>query len=78
MKTANIPVYGNIAVYIHLFSIFIIKTSWARAALAPLDLLIVKTLTHVIYYIIWCIDTSRRLSFFQYSNILTRQSCFYW
>jgi len=42
MKTASIPVYGNIVVYIkyctkmlrlHLFSIFLIKTPWALASL---------------------------------------------
>ena len=33
---------------IHLFSIFTIKTPRALAALAPLGLLIVKTLTHVL------------------------------
>ena len=33
---------------IHLFSIFTIKTPWALAALAPLCLLIVKTLTNVL------------------------------
>jgi len=66
MKTANIPLYGNIAVYIkilhclsinrlytkmlriHLFSIFTIKTPRAHAALTPLGLLIVKTLTNVL------------------------------
>ena len=32
---------------IHLFSFFTIKTPWALIALAPLDLLIVKTLTRV-------------------------------
>ena len=56
MKTANIPVYGNIAVYInqcvkmlriHLF--FTIKTPQALAALMPLGLLIVKTLTLCMY-----------------------------
>ena len=33
---------------IHLFSIFTIKTPRALASLAPLVLLIVKTLTHVL------------------------------
>ena len=33
---------------INVFSIFTFKTQWALAALAPLDLLIVKTLTHVL------------------------------
>ena len=33
---------------IHLFSIFTIKTPRALAALSPLGLLIVKTLTHVL------------------------------
>ena len=33
---------------IHLFSYFTIKTPWALAALAPLGLLIVKTLTYVL------------------------------
>jgi len=33
---------------IHLFSIFTIKTPQALGALALLDLLIVKTLTHVL------------------------------
>jgi len=65
MKTANIPVYGNITVYIkycvvclktddilrcleYIFiSIFIIKKTMAIAALVPLSLLIVKTLTNV-------------------------------
>ena len=35
---------------IHLFSIFTIKMPRALAALAPLGLLIVKTLTNVLYY----------------------------
>jgi len=66
MKTANIPMYGNIAVYIRycadclknrehakmlrilLFSIFTINTARALAALAPLGLLIVNTLTNVL------------------------------
>jgi len=66
MKIANIPVYGNNAVYIkilrclsknrlytkmlriHLFSIFTIKTPRALPALAPLGLLIVKSMTSVL------------------------------
>ena len=65
MTTANIPVYGHIALYIkyymsvlkglytnmlkiHLFSVFTIKTPRALAAVAPLDLLISKTLTHLL------------------------------
>ena len=64
MKTANIPVYGHIALYIKYymsvlkrlytnmlkiqFSVFIIKTPQALAAVAPLDLLISKTLTHLL------------------------------
>jgi len=65
MKTDNIPVYGNIALYwdlstkkiihkIHLFFLFsicTIKTSRALAALALFGLLIVKKLTNVLYYI---------------------------
>ena len=34
---------------IHLFSILTIKTPWAIAALAPLDLLVVKTLLILTY-----------------------------
>jgi len=59
MKTANIPLYENIAVYkiivlsvymlrIHSFSIFTIKTPLGLAALAPLVLLIMKTQTAVL------------------------------
>jgi len=65
MKTDNIPVYGNIALYWDLstkkdytqkyinflFSIFTVKTSRALAALALFGLLIVKKLTNVLYYI---------------------------
>ena len=37
---------------IHLFSIFSIKTPQDLAVLLPLGLLIVKTLTNVLYYIL--------------------------
>jgi len=52
MKTANIPVYGNIAlsVYKEYICTFTIKTPRALVAHAPFGLLIVKTLTHVLYY----------------------------
>ena len=64
-KTTNIPVYGHIAVYIQYFAvclkidatlrcleniIFTIKTPQALDVLAPLGLLIMKTLTHVLNY----------------------------
>ena len=34
---------------IHLFSIFIIKTPWALAALAPFGLLIMKTMKNGLF-----------------------------
>jgi len=53
--TAIIPMYGNSAVHgnntlfrIQMFSILTIKTTRALAALAPLCLLIVRTLTNVL------------------------------
>ena len=59
MKTADIPVYENIAsvsknrlyikiLRIHLFSVFTIKAPRDHAAFRPLGLLIVKTLTNVL------------------------------
>ena len=64
MKTANIPVYGTIALYIkycalsknrlytnillQLFSIFTIKMPQAIGALASVGLFIVKTLTNLL------------------------------
>ena len=40
---------------IHLFSIFTIKTPRALAALTPVGLLIVKTLTNVLLTLTYCV-----------------------
>jgi len=55
MKTAKLPVYGNVAMSVYkimlrirLFSISTIKTPQALATFTPLDHLIVKTLTNVL------------------------------
>ena len=65
---------------IHLFSIFTIKTTRALAALTPVGLLIVKTLTNVLLTITYCVYMLLCLKSMQEVKIVLRQNLFkyYW
>jgi len=65
---------------IHLFSIFTIKTPRALAALTPVGLLIVKTLTNVLLTLTYCVYMFLCLQSMQEVKLVLRSNLFkyYW